>query len=94
MTIVHYYLGRPARVWIAANPRRSPARQGHRKSSVTVTSGLPPPRRRPDWTGRLPGLAVEGVGMGQLLVEARRACRSRRAERPAPSHLTAIMAEA
>jgi len=25
MTIVHYYLGRPARVWIAANTRRSPA---------------------------------------------------------------------
>ena len=24
MTIVHYYLGRPARVWIAANTRRSP----------------------------------------------------------------------
>ena len=81
MTIVHYYLGRPSHVWIAANSRRSPAwqahkgsgrvrsgipgqpasgftpsvsavargstdaysrRAGHRKSSVTATSGLPP----------------------------------------------------
>ena len=81
MPTVHYYLGRPARVWISANSRRSPARQahkgsgrvrngisgqpargftpsvpaaahgsaaaysrrdGHRKSSVTATSGLPP----------------------------------------------------
>ena len=81
MTIVHYYLGRPAHVWIAANSHRSPARQadkgsgrvhsgipgepargltpaasaaahdptdahsrraGHRESSVTATTGLPP----------------------------------------------------
>ena len=81
MAAVHYYLGRPARVWISAHSRRSPARQartgsggvhsgipgqpasgftpsvpaaahgssdaysrrvGHRKSSVTATSGLPP----------------------------------------------------
>jgi hypothetical protein len=81
MPAVHYYLGRPARVWIAAQSRRSPARQarngsgrvhsgipgqpasgftpsvsaaahgsadaysrraGHRTSSVTATSGLPP----------------------------------------------------
>ena len=40
MTIVHYYLGRPARVWIAANPRRSPARQAH-KGSGRVHSGIP-----------------------------------------------------
>jgi hypothetical protein len=37
MTIVHYYLGRPARVWIAANSRRSPARQA-RKGSGRVYS--------------------------------------------------------
>jgi hypothetical protein len=40
MTIVHYYLGRPARVWIAANSRRSPARQA-RKGSGRVHSGIP-----------------------------------------------------
>jgi hypothetical protein len=40
MTIVHYYLGRPARVWIAANSRRSPARQA-RKGSGRVRSGVP-----------------------------------------------------
>jgi hypothetical protein len=40
MTIVHYYLGRPAHVWIAANPRRSPARQAH-KGSGRVHSGIP-----------------------------------------------------
>ena len=32
MTIVHYYLGRPARVWIAAHSRRSPARQARQGS--------------------------------------------------------------
>ena len=40
MTIVHYYLGRPAHVWIAANSRRSPARQAH-KGSGRVHSGIP-----------------------------------------------------
>jgi hypothetical protein len=40
MTIVHYYLGRPARVWIAANSRRSPLRQAH-KGSGRVHSGIP-----------------------------------------------------
>lgn len=40
MTIVHYYLGRPAHVWIAANPRRSPARQAH-KGTGRVHSGIP-----------------------------------------------------
>jgi hypothetical protein len=40
MTIVHYYLGRPARVWIAANSRRGPARQA-RKGSGRVRSGIP-----------------------------------------------------
>ena len=40
MTIVHYYLGRPARVWIAANSRRSPARQA-RKGSGRVHNGNP-----------------------------------------------------
>ena len=40
MTIVHYYLGRPVQVWIAANSRRSPARQTH-KGSGRVHSGIP-----------------------------------------------------
>jgi hypothetical protein len=40
VTTVHYYLGRPAHVWIAANPRRSPARQAH-KGSGRVHSGIP-----------------------------------------------------
>jgi hypothetical protein len=40
MGIVHYYLGRPAHVWIAANSRRSPARQAH-KGSGRVHSGIP-----------------------------------------------------
>jgi hypothetical protein len=35
MTIVHYYLGRPARVWIAANARRSPG-QPARGSTPSV----------------------------------------------------------
>ena len=34
MAAVHYYLGRPAGVWISAH--------SHRKSSVTATSDLPP----------------------------------------------------
>jgi hypothetical protein len=40
VTIVHYYLGRPAHVWIAANSRRSPARQAH-KGSGRVRNGIP-----------------------------------------------------
>jgi hypothetical protein len=40
MTIVHYYLGRPTHVWIAANSRRSPARQAH-KGSGRVHGGIP-----------------------------------------------------
>ena len=40
MTTIHYYLGRPAHVWIAANPRRSPARQAH-KGNGRVHSGIP-----------------------------------------------------
>ena len=40
MAAVHYYLGRPARVWIAAHSRRSPARQA-RKDSGHVHSGIP-----------------------------------------------------
>jgi hypothetical protein len=40
MGIVHYYLGRPARVWIAANSRLSPARQAH-KGSGRLHSGIP-----------------------------------------------------
>jgi hypothetical protein len=40
MTVVHYYLGRPARVWIAANSRRSPARQAH-EGSGRIHSGIP-----------------------------------------------------
>ena len=31
MPAVHYYLGRPARVWISAQSPRSPARQAHRQ---------------------------------------------------------------
>ena len=40
MTNVHYYLGRPSHVWIAANSRRSPAWQAH-KGSGRVRSGIP-----------------------------------------------------
>jgi hypothetical protein len=40
MPAVHYYLGRPARVWISAHSRRSPARQP-RKGSGRVHSGIP-----------------------------------------------------
>lgn len=40
MTIVHYYLGRPARVWIAASSRRGPAQQAH-KGSGRVCNGGP-----------------------------------------------------
>lgn len=39
MPAVHYYLGRPAAVWIAANSRRSPARQAH-KGNGRVHSGI------------------------------------------------------
>lgn len=47
MAAVHYYLGRPARVWISAHSRRSPARParngvGNPKSPVTAISDLPP----------------------------------------------------
>jgi hypothetical protein len=40
MTIVHYYLGRPAHVWIAANSRRSPERQA-RKGGGRIQRGVP-----------------------------------------------------
>jgi hypothetical protein len=40
VTIVHYYLGRPAHVWIAANSRRGPARQAH-KGAGRVRDGIP-----------------------------------------------------
>jgi hypothetical protein len=40
MTAVHYYLGRPARVWISAHSRRSPARQA-RNGSGPVHNGIP-----------------------------------------------------
>jgi hypothetical protein len=44
VTIVHYYLGRPAHVWIAAHGSADayPRRAGNRTSSVTATSDLPP----------------------------------------------------
>jgi hypothetical protein len=38
MTIVHYYLGRPARVWIAANSRRSPARQARKAADASAAA--------------------------------------------------------
>jgi hypothetical protein len=40
MTAVHYYLGRPARVWISAHSRRGPARQA-RNGSGSARSGIP-----------------------------------------------------
>jgi hypothetical protein len=40
MAAVHYYLGRPARVWIAAHSRRGPARQA-RNGSGRARSGIP-----------------------------------------------------
>jgi len=40
MPAVHYYLGRPARVWISAHTRRSPARQT-RKGSGSVHNAIP-----------------------------------------------------
>jgi len=40
MPAVHYYLGRPARVWISAQSRRSPARQA-RLGSGRARSGIP-----------------------------------------------------
>jgi hypothetical protein len=40
MAAVHYYLGRPARVWISAQSRRSPPRQA-RNGSGPVRSGIP-----------------------------------------------------
>ena len=40
MAAVHYYLGRPARVWISAHSPRSPARQA-RKGSGRVHSSIP-----------------------------------------------------
>ena len=39
MPAVHYYLGRPARVWISAHSRRSPARQA-RNGSGPLTDPL------------------------------------------------------
>jgi hypothetical protein len=45
MAAVHYYLGRPARVWISAQSPRSPARQA-RTGSGRVHSGIPGPPAR------------------------------------------------
>ena len=47
MTIVHYYLGRPAHVWIAANPRRSPARQAHKAADASTAASPASPREDP-----------------------------------------------
>lgn len=45
MTIVHYYLGRPARIWIAANTRRSPGQPARGSTpSVPAAGGLGPAR--------------------------------------------------
>ncbi len=49
MTIVHYYLGRPARVWIAANSRRSPARQARKAADASATAS---PASLPRYGGR------------------------------------------
>src|SRR6266568_4797773 len=49
MTIVHYYLGRPARVWIAANSRRSPARQARNAADASATAS---PASLPRYGGR------------------------------------------
>ena len=40
MAAVHYYLGRPARVWISAQSRRRPARQP-RNGSGPLPGGIP-----------------------------------------------------
>jgi hypothetical protein len=44
MTIVHYYLGRPARVWIATNSRRSPARQARKAADASAAASPASPR--------------------------------------------------
>jgi hypothetical protein len=41
VTIVHYYLGRPARVWTAANPRRVGNRRPSAAASGLLSSAAP-----------------------------------------------------
>jgi hypothetical protein len=42
MSCVHYYLGRPVYVWIAANARCSPARRAHKDSGERRRQDLVP----------------------------------------------------
>jgi hypothetical protein len=38
MSVVHYYLGRPVHVWIAANSRRSPARESTKAADASTAA--------------------------------------------------------
>jgi len=66
MAAVHYYLGRPARVWISAHSPRSPARQA-RNGSGRVHSGIPGQAA----TGLIP--STPGVAPGSPDASSRRA---------------------
>ena len=66
MAAVHYYLGRPARVWISAHSPRSPARQA-RNGSGRVHSGIPGQAA----TGLTP--STPGVAPGSPDASSRRA---------------------
>jgi hypothetical protein len=57
MPAVHYYLGRPARVWISAHSRRRPARQA-RPGSGRVHGGIPGPPA----TGSTPSVPAAAYG--------------------------------
>ena len=72
MAAVHYYLGRPARVWISAQSPRSPARQA-RNGSRRVQAGIP---GQPA-TGSTPAVPAAAHGSADA--------RARRAGNPRPS---------
>jgi hypothetical protein len=59
MAAVHYYLGRPARVWISAQSRRSPARQARTGSGPARRGipGQPAPGSTPSAPAAAPGPA-------------------------------------
>ena len=72
MPAVHYYLGRPARVWISAHPRRSPARQA-RTGSEDAHGGIPaqPARGLTPSTPAASGLPPDAAPAGGLLARRR-----------------------
>ena len=73
MAAVHYYLGRPAQVWISAHSRRRPARQARQGSEPVRNSipGQPASGFTPSVPAAAPGLPPDAAPAGGLLARRR-----------------------